>query len=338
MGFLMICLLLLASESLQAPQNKPKKIEPNPFMKKKVEPNPFMPQPKKVEPNPYVKPKKVEENPNNKPVAPPVDNGCAENDDKCVPKALLDKMSRISSIADFQKEFNLNDGVKALPRDASQGTCKKADVFKVVGKADPKSKIMLDGTPASSTSTSAATIEVPTDTGCVPRWELYSIPKPVGTYMVWPSCVYTKQCGGCCTNNDMMECVPTRLGLRKAGVYKIPYNMYNAPTVDQMDIVDHKECGCRCRVGADTCIGQQTYDAQNCQCTCPQYLSEKNRCQPGTHWSSSECDCKCDIKRDCYSSNRKLQWNDKKCVCECAPIQCAAGQMLDPHTCICVGF
>lgn len=321
-----VCLLLIAGESMQIPQ---KKAEPNPFMNgnppKKVDPNPYMPKKKTVDPNPNV---------------PSGNQGsdCNENDEKCVPKHMRERLARVKSMGDFQREFKMNDGVKMMPADASQDSCQKTSIYKVVGKSKPSSKIFLDGTPASSTSTSSATISVPTDTGCVPRWELYSIPKPMGNNLIWPSCIYTKQCGGCCIS-DVMECVPSLMKKRSVDVYKIPYSFdtYFSPTIDKVNIYDHVECDCRCKVGEDSCIGKQVYDKANCQCTCPEYLEKHSHCPAGKYWNNKMCDCYCDkLNKQC--ENRKHQWSEQTCQCECKPVRCGYKEMQDIHTCMCVRY
>ncbi|XP_037796719.1 vascular endothelial growth factor C-like isoform X5 [Penaeus monodon] len=152
---------------------------------------------------------------------------------------------------------------------------------------------------------------------CKPKKAVVELPndeKPL--VMLKPSCVYIKQCGGCC-DSPLLECLPEVVKVRKFKVLafekklnnKVRFQSYQ--TLKTIRIQEHKKCKCQCKERAEHCTEHQVYDEGACRCTCP-----------------------ADVSKSC--SDGKI-WDERKCACVCSDVSdCTTGRYFDNSTCRCL--
>ncbi|XP_037796720.1 platelet-derived growth factor subunit B-like isoform X6 [Penaeus monodon] len=138
---------------------------------------------------------------------------------------------------------------------------------------------------------------------CKPKKAVVELPndeKPL--VMLKPSCVYIKQCGGCC-DSPLLECLPEVVKVRKFKVLafekklnnKVRFQSYQ--TLKTIRIQEHKKCKCQCKERAEHCTEHQVYDEGACRCTCPADVSKS--CSDGKIWDERKCACVCSDVSDC---------------------------------------
>jgi len=244
------------------------------------------------------------------------------------PPELLKKLERVNNMADFMREFNVRDvKQKFVGKESGNYMTIRNNYYSV--------KLASDGHVMNNKHRYEATgkvvdMVIPASTKCLPRYKLTKIERPTGTYMNWPSCVYAKQCGGCCVH-DNKECVPTKMEKKQHTIFRIPY--HNDPYAEEVDVFHHLSCECQCSVKESDCVNRQVFDRNNCQCTCPD--AQMQQCPRGKHWSRRACACECADKKKHCSSDREF-WDEENCECRCKKKSCPQGQVQDKHTCICV--
>ncbi|XP_053627582.1 vascular endothelial growth factor D isoform X2 [Cherax quadricarinatus] len=128
-----------------------------------------------------------------------------------------------------------------------------------------------------------------------------------------PSCVYIKQCGGCCDSSHL-ECRPTVTKNKRFKVLVIKKRDLSLPGPQPFKTVvvaEHKKCQCECKVRMEHCTGNQLYDSDACSCYCPQE-SHKN-CSSGKVWDDQQCDCVCSGVSEC-TTGRYFDTNSCRCL------------------------
>ncbi|XP_063603477.1 vascular endothelial growth factor C-like isoform X5 [Penaeus indicus] len=151
---------------------------------------------------------------------------------------------------------------------------------------------------------------------CKPKKAVVELPndeKPL--VILKPSCVYIRQCGGCC-DSPLLECLPELVKERKFKVLAFEKKFNNKvqfqsnQTLKTVRVQEHKRCNCLCKERAEHCTEHQVYDEGACRCTCP-----------------------ADVSKSC--SNGKI-WDEKKCACVCSDVSdCTTGRYFDNSTCRC---
>lgn len=140
---------------------------------------------------------------------------------------------------------------------------------------------------------------------CNPKKAVVKLPNDDAPYvMLKPSCVYVRQCGGCC-DSHLLECRPTQIKRRKFKVLALEKKMNkvgalqfaNGQTLRKVIVEEHKKCQCECIEREEHCTSQQRYDADACRCFCPPELSKT--CPPGKVWDENKCDCVCSDVSEC---------------------------------------
>lgn len=244
------------------------------------------------------------------------------------PPELLKKLERVNDMSDFLREFNVRNVQQKFVAGRSSGN------YLTIRNNHYSVKLASDGHVMNNkhkytTVGKVVDVSIPDSIGCEPRYTLAKIEKPEGTYMNWPSCVYAKQCGGCCVH-DFKECVPTKMVTKKHTIFRVPY--YNDPYPQEVDVWHHITCQCQCSVKESDCINRQVFDDANCQCTCPD--AQRLQCPRGKHWSKTACACECSKKQQHCGSERQF-WDADRCRCRCKPKSCPQGQVQDTHSCVC---
>jgi len=215
-----------------------------------------------------------------------------------VPPDLLKKLTKVYSRDDFIREFKPK-GVTVTSVSGSRKTNVVRDVTGMSG-------------------------------GCTPRDQILPLAQPgdmSGSY--WPSCVSVKQCGGCCPNQQFMECVPTQIKKVPHSAFYIKFSNFDVVPVS-VDMFHHSKCACQCKVKKEDCYPKQTYDPNNCQCRCDRTVTD---CSYGKTWSMRACGCVCSQRYEC---ERGKVWNENSCKCACSSDRCPYGAARDPSTCLCV--
>nr|ASU10867.1 PDGF and VEGF related factor 1 [Pacifastacus leniusculus] len=114
-----------------------------------------------------------------------------------------------------------------------------------------------------------------------------------------PSCVYIKQCGGCCDSHHL-ECRPIQTKNKRFKVLAIDKRTtaLAGPQAFRTVIVqEHKKCRCECKVRAEHCTGSQMYNGDACSCYCSP--ETRGNCPSGQVWDEKQCGCVCSDVSDC---------------------------------------
>ncbi|XP_047492450.1 vascular endothelial growth factor A-like isoform X5 [Penaeus chinensis] len=152
---------------------------------------------------------------------------------------------------------------------------------------------------------------------CKPKKAVVELPndeKP--SVMLKPSCVYIKQCGGCC-DSPLLECLPELVKERKFKVLafekklnnKVRFQSYQ--TLKTIRVQEHKKCKCQCKEREEHCTEHQVYDAGACRCTCSAEVSKS--CSDGKIWDERKCACVCSDVSDCTTGR---YFDNSTCRCE----------------------
>ncbi|XP_042878299.1 vascular endothelial growth factor A-like isoform X2 [Penaeus japonicus] len=151
---------------------------------------------------------------------------------------------------------------------------------------------------------------------CNPKKSVVELPndeKPL--VMLKPSCVYIKQCGGCC-DSPLLECLPEKVKERKFKVLAIEKKVNNkirfpsSQTLKTIRVQEHKKCRCQCKERAEHCTEHQVYDEGACRCTCPSHVSRS--CSDDKIWNERQCSCVCRDVSDCTTGR---YFDDNTCRC-----------------------
>ncbi|XP_065058498.1 uncharacterized protein LOC135686230 isoform X2 [Rhopilema esculentum] len=255
---------------------------------------------------------------------------------------VLEKLNRVSSIADFVKVFNPKGfSLRKEYINVKKGTKDKSYNLKGVSTG-----VAGRPGPSSSGETSSSSIEKKevlvvyegdqrladsfqfsdsTDMSCKPRDTVRSISEIGKTHI--PACVTVKRCGGCCSVSR--HCVADTIANKSVSVLEMSHADYSYRLVSKV-FVEHKTCKCDCIVKPTDCYPMQTYSSVHCQCECNR---NAQTCPSGKQWSNVECDCICSDRRVCKSRVRK--WDKKNCRCACIDTPCPVGTVRNIETCRC---
>ncbi|XP_045583267.2 vascular endothelial growth factor D isoform X2 [Procambarus clarkii] len=128
-----------------------------------------------------------------------------------------------------------------------------------------------------------------------------------------PSCVYIKQCGGCC-DSHYLECRPTQTKNKRFKVLAIEKrtSALAGPQIFRtITVQEHKKCSCECKVRAEHCTENQKYDANACSCYCPP--EKRMNCPSGKVWDEKQCGCVCSDVSDC-TTGRVFDHSTCRCL------------------------
>lgn len=232
---------------------------------------------------------------------------------------IMKKMRHVTSVSDFLKTFTQKKGLNA------QVSTEGEQAFLMVRHRS----IGSDG----GVITEEKQVPFATHTPCLPRPKCQDI-----TYLqsehqgvVFPPCYTYPQCGGCCFNHDIKECVPKTYIEETANIFVLSYEDSTWDIVP-FNYKRHTSCTCECKIKKDHCVGGQHYDKAGCHCYCPK--TAKRKCSENRQWSDHYCDCVCRNPKNC--GNKKI-WKEDSCSCQCIKEEkCSKGKHWDVASCHCL--
>ncbi|KAK7079291.1 hypothetical protein SK128_000602 [Halocaridina rubra] len=119
---------------------------------------------------------------------------------------------------------------------------------------------------------------------CNPKKAVVELPNDDPFMTLKPSCVYIKQCSGCC-ESPLLECRPTQIKNRKFEVMAFirdtaeSVKFVNTQPIKKVMVEEHKKCQCECKVRPEHCSPKQLYNADACRCYCAPQITRT--CGPG---------------------------------------------------------
>jgi len=168
----------------------------------------------------------------------------------------LTKLSRVESLDDLKREFNIKEDSFSYKRNAGGYL---------------------------------------TDPGCRPFETTEKINYTSHNSRIYPQCISVQRCGGegCSCQSPEKTCVvtATRAKQGQAYVFDLDNNFTGFHTVDY---VDHTSCSCKCKRKATDCKSNQNYNPTTCLCDCPS--SAQTKCSDKKQWSRYACGCVCSQK------------------------------------------
>ncbi|XP_068211148.1 vascular endothelial growth factor C-like isoform X2 [Palaemon carinicauda] len=153
---------------------------------------------------------------------------------------------------------------------------------------------------------------------CNPKKAVVELPNEDSHHTILkPSCVYIKQCGGCC-DSPHLECRPTNNKTRKFKVLELrktdrpgAHEFSNKQVLKTIKVTEHTACQCECKERQEHCSANQSYDPDSCRCYCSP-----------------------DIDRNCPAGK---VWDEKRCECVCSDVsECTTGRYFDINLCRCL--
>lgn len=156
---------------------------------------------------------------------------------------------------------------------------------------------------------------------CSPRLRLIRLPWPNDTsiHKMTPSHVEVNRCAGGC-NHRQQSCLPTRVRKKKIPVLLAQCSIHSEKcdkTCAEVEIDEHIECGCKCKIKRHHCNAKQVYREELCSCHCRD-LSEVQACHDsGRVWDPGMCMCRCPLAslQQC-STNYVFDFTNS---CKCIP-------------------
>lgn len=156
---------------------------------------------------------------------------------------------------------------------------------------------------------------------CQPRPRLVRLPWPNDTsvHQMLPSHVEANRCDGSCSHRQQ-SCLPTRIRKKKVPVVLAQCTIHAgkcAKICAEVEIEEHTECGCECKIKRHHCNVKQVYRDELCSCHCRD-LSEVQAChESGRVWDPGMCMCRCPLAslQQC-STNFVFDFTNS---CKCIP-------------------
>jgi hypothetical protein len=156
---------------------------------------------------------------------------------------------------------------------------------------------------------------------CQPRPRLVRLPWPNDTsvHKMTPSHVEANRCDGSCFHRQQ-SCLPTRVKKKKIPVLLAECTIHSGKcdkTCAEVEIEEHTECGCECKMKRHHCNAKQVYREELCSCHCRD-LSEVQAChESGRIWDPGMCMCRCPLAslQQC-STNFVFDFTNS---CKCIP-------------------
>ncbi|XP_066970354.1 vascular endothelial growth factor A-like isoform X8 [Macrobrachium rosenbergii] len=153
---------------------------------------------------------------------------------------------------------------------------------------------------------------------CNPKKAVVELPNEESHLTILkPSCVYIKQCGGCC-DSPHLECRPTGNKTRKFKVLELrkmekpgALEFSNRQVLKTIKVTEHTSCQCECKEREEHCSPNQKYDPDSCRCYCSPEIDRN--CSVGKVWDEKRCECVCSDVSEC-TTGRYFDTD----ICRCA--------------------
>lgn len=113
---------------------------------------------------------------------------------------------------------------------------------------------------------------------------------------VIPDYVTMDRCGGTCYDPSH-TCYPTVKTVTKVQVMMVlarwPHGEHET-LCSEVEVENHDECECGCRVQPDQCLpGLQYFHKQSCRCICSDFKARSSCLVSGHVWDPDTCQCQC---------------------------------------------
>ncbi|XP_017853456.1 vascular endothelial growth factor A isoform X2 [Drosophila busckii] len=126
-----------------------------------------------------------------------------------------------------------------------------------------------------------------------------------------PACTRVNRCNGCC-GSTLISCQPTQTELVKMRVRQMKDGVRDGFAI--VDVEQHLDCKCDCRIKAEDCNAYQEYRKDLCRCECQNT----------------------DARQKCLEQSEHKYWDDANCTCVCRYNQsCTTGTVFDETLCKC---
>ncbi|GAV05246.1 hypothetical protein RvY_15409 [Ramazzottius varieornatus] len=152
--------------------------------------------------------------------------------------------------------------------------------------------------------------------GCSPTETVIEMPKTDSSVVVYPPGTKVKRCSGVCGHSNLL-CKPTKTTklIRKGLVLKYENGNLVPVEYQNFSLEEHTACSCDCLEKPADCLSLiQTYDSNNCKCTCKNQ-SMANSCGLHQMWDAKECRCKCPSHCGTRSCPFGMVFDDSYCSC-----------------------
>jgi len=156
---------------------------------------------------------------------------------------------------------------------------------------------------------------------CQPRPRLVRLPWPNDTsvHKMTPSHIEVNRCDGGCFHRQQ-SCLPVRIKKTKIPILLARCTIHSEKCdkiCAEVEVDEHTECGCECKVKRHHCNEKQIYREELCSCHCRD-LSEVQACHDsGRVWDPGMCMCRCPLAslQQC-STNFVFDFTNS---CKCIP-------------------
>ncbi|XP_025829714.1 balbiani ring protein 3-like, partial [Agrilus planipennis] len=125
-----------------------------------------------------------------------------------------------------------------------------------------------------------------------------------------PNVVVVKRCGGLCGGRK--TCLSSEQKYKTFYVKTIKDNRVHCLGVQ---VAEDVKCRCGCDRRESQCTLYQTYDKNNCTCTCKNKTEKLNCLKYGgsnKHWDDKTCSCSCRKSQPCTTGT---VWSTEECRC-----------------------
>jgi len=156
---------------------------------------------------------------------------------------------------------------------------------------------------------------------CQPRPRLVRLPWPNDTsvHKMTPSHIEVNRCDGGCFHRQQ-SCLPVRVKKTNIPILLARCTIHSEKCdkiCAEVEVDEHTECGCECKVKRHHCNEKQIYREELCSCHCRD-LSEVQAChESGRVWDPGMCMCRCPLAslQQC-STNFVFDFTNS---CKCIP-------------------
>jgi len=157
---------------------------------------------------------------------------------------------------------------------------------------------------------------------CTPRDRVVRLPFPNDTSInqMTPSHIEVRRCDGSC-HHRKQSCLAVRTRKKRVPVLLAKCTIHSGrceKICAQVEVEEHLECGCECKIKRHHCNNRQTYSKEHCGCQCRD-LTEVRAChESGRVWDPSKCMCRCPLStlQQCSSKFVFDFTNSCKCIPE----------------------
>jgi len=157
---------------------------------------------------------------------------------------------------------------------------------------------------------------------CTPRPRVVQLPWPNDTsvHQMTPGHVEVQRCDGGCFHRRQ-SCLPKRTKKVKIPVLLARCTLHSHKCDKicvEVEVEEHLECGCECKVKRRHCNNKQDYRKEICSCQCRDLSAVKSCYESGRVWDPSKCMCRCPLStlQECSSKYVFDFTNSCKCIPE----------------------